>query len=82
MTNETTIIKFIERNVDGCGTNAEVLVEATRPNIDRNAIAQYIKHLKSELECPDTNLLVADTCDWLATQGITCKTLGYYKIEF
>lgn len=82
MANEKTILRFIELNVDGGGTNAEVLVEATGPNIDRSAIAQYIRHLKSELECPDTNLLVANTCDWLATQGITCKTLGYYKIEF
>lgn len=60
---KTTIIKFIELNVDGCGTNAEVLVEATGPNIDTNAIAQYIRRLKSESEYPDTDSLVAETCD-------------------
>lgn len=79
---KTTIIKFIELNVDGCGTNAEVLIEATGPNIDANAIAQYIRRLKSESEYPDTDSLVAETCDWLKTQGISCKTPDYYKIEF
>ena len=82
MPNETTIIKFIELNVDGCGTNAEVLVEATGPNIDRRAIAQYIQHLKSESEYPDTDSLVAETCDWLSTQCISCKTLDYCEVEF
>lgn len=52
------------------------------PNIDRSAIAQYIQHLKSESEYPDTDSLVAETCDWLSTQGISCKTLDYCEVEF
>lgn len=78
----TAIIIFIELNVDGCGTNAEVLIEATGPSIDRNAIEQQIQRLKAESEYPDTDSLVAETCDWLKTQGISCRQLDYYEIEF
>lgn len=82
MLNETAIIRFIELNVDGCGTNAEVLIEATGPNINRNAITQHIQRLKAESAYPETDSLVAETCDWLKTQGISCRPLDYYQIEF
>lgn len=81
-TKENKNDKHIISNVDRCGTNAKVLVETTGTNSDVNAIIQYICCLKSESEYPDTDSLVAETYDWLKTQGISCKMPAYYKIEF
>ena len=79
---ETTIIKFIDLNIDGEGTNLETAVAATGENINRTEIAKYIQDLKAETDCPDTNMLVDETCRWLASKGIEITPIDMMEIEF
>lgn len=77
-----TIIKFIDIDIDGNGTNLETQVIATGENIDRTAIAKHIQNLKSEMDCPDTDSLVDETCKWLAAKGIETTPIDMIEIEF
>lgn len=79
---ESTIIKFIDLNIDGNGTNLETHVIATGEHINRTDIAEYIQNLKSETDCPDTDLLVNETCRWLTSKGIETVPIDMMEIEF
>ena len=75
------IIKFIDINIDGCGTNVESMVqvegkqELTNGVIQRtkNAIEKYKKENYGEYHT-DSNIDVA--CEHLETEGYMCDYIS------
>ena len=76
------IIKFIDTDVDGCGTNIETMIqikgkhEITNEVIRRteDVIEKYKKENKGEW---DTDSIIMIACEHLKTEGYTC----YYIVE-
>ena len=82
------IIKFIDVNVDGCGTDIDVYVkvegktELTNGVINRTkeAIEKYKEENQYEW---DTDTIIDAACEHLKTEGYKTETTSYdYCIEF
>lgn len=73
------IIKFVERNVDGCGSNAEVIVSIKSDwrvsNDDAKRLADEIKLIKKEWanEPWDTDSIVEEAL---------LRVFGQYALDF
>ena len=71
------IIKFIDSNVDGCGTNVEMLIQIEGKNplstelVDalKHAIHEYIDSNAGEWSTDD---VVNQACEYLESQGYIC----------
>ncbi len=77
-------IKFIERDVDGCGTDATVLIVAdTNDAIDAIELNRIIKDLKEQLQEYDTDEIVYIACEkYFGKRNVLYKTVYYTEIEF
>lgn len=75
------IIKFIDTNVDGCGTNVESMVqiegkhELTNGVIQRtkDAIEEYKKENNGEY---DTDSIIDVACEHLESEGYMCDHIS------
>ena len=84
----TQIIKFTDVNVDGCGTDIEMLVQVEGKT---KLTDDIIKETKAEIEKYkdenyyewDTNSVIDVACECLELQGFACKGISPdYCIEF
>lgn len=78
----TEIFNFNETNIDGNGTNAQVLVRVTGSDFDYASVSDHIKKLKQKTDYPDTDYLVDETCKWLESKGNKCTYISFSEIEF
>ena len=71
-----------ERNVDGCGSFADVLVllESHLTKAQRKALVAEFKKLRKELDCPDTDAVVQKGLHTVL--GVTAQWIGYELIEY
>lgn len=75
------IIKFIDTDIDGCGTNIEIMIQIkgkhkiTNGIIQRtsNVIEKYKKDNKGEW---DTDSIIMTACEHLKTEGYTCRYIS------
>ena len=75
------IIKFIDTNIDGCGTNVESMVqiegkhELTNGVIQRtkDAIEKYKKENNGEY---DTDSIIDAACEHLESEGYMCDYIS------
>lgn len=75
------IIKFIDANIDGCGTNVESMVqiegkhELTNGVIQRtkDAIEEYKKENNGEY---DTDSIIDVACEHLESEGYMCDHIS------
>lgn len=80
------LVRFVEKDVDGCGTSAEVLVSVeTDEKIDVKAVQQTINMIKSEADSDDwdTDSIVEEACErCFGSKGIKYSSAAYAEIEF
>lgn len=82
------IIRFIDVNADGCGTDINIYVkfegktELTNGIIERTK--KVIEDYKEENSYDwDTNTAIGVACEYLETEGYKAESIGYdYCIEF
>lgn len=71
------VIKFIDKNVDGCGTNVEVLIQVEGKLQLTSAVLQetkdVIKRYKIENDLWCTDEVVDEACKFLETKGYMCN---------
>ena len=84
---EKTIINFTETNVDGCGSDANAILEVYGPNkVTKDIITEIksqIHHFISNNKIWDTDLVIAEGCKVLSEYGYTYKIISYdYEIIF
>lgn len=76
------IIKFIDTDVDGCGTNIEIMIQIKGKHKITNEIIRRTedvieKYKKENKEEWDTDSIINIACEHLKTEGYTC----YYIVE-
>ncbi len=82
------IIKFIDVNVDGCGTDIDMYVKVEGDSALTNGVIDRTKKVIEEYkdENPyewDTDTVIDVVCEYLETEGYKAETVGYdYCIEF
>lgn len=82
------IIKFIDVNVDGCGTDIDVYVEVEGTEELTNGVIARTKKVIEDYkeEYPyewDTNTVIDVACEYLETEGYKANPTSYdYCIEF
>lgn len=82
------IINFIDVNVDGCGTNLELMIQAEGKTKLTNEIIQNTKNViekyKEETHGEyDTDSIVNAACEYLETEGYMCDYVSEdVTIEF
>ena len=82
------IIKFIDVDVDGCGTDIDVYVEVEGKTELTNGVIERTKKAIEEHkeENPyewDTDTVIDIACEHLKTEGYNAETTSYdYCIEF
>ena len=84
---KSTIIKFVDANADGCGTDIVVFVEATgdkavsQSSIDK--VIKVINNYKRRYEDWDTDSIIEVAVKKLKAEGYKCRTLGHsFEVEF
>lgn len=75
------IIKFIDVDVDGCGTNIETMVQVEGKHELTKGIFQGIKDTiqKYKKECDgeyDTDSIVETVCEYLENEGYMCNYIS------
>ena len=83
----TQIIKFVDINADGCGTDIDVYVRVEGAELTNGVIARTKKAIEEyKKENPyewDTNTVVDVACEHLETEGYKAEVTSYdYCIEF
>lgn len=82
------IIKFIDVDSDGCGTDIDVYVKVEGKTELTNGVIERTKKVIEEYkeENPyewDTNTVIDVACEYLKTEGYEAETTDYdYCIEF
>lgn len=80
------LVRFTEENVDGCGTDAEVIIqvntdEPVNSKILEGIISEYISGNKEE--DLDTDTIVAAACEkYFGSRNIEYKLADVIEIEF
>lgn len=82
------IIKFIDVNADGCGTDVDIYVKVEgKTKLNNGVIERTKKVIKDYKEKNpyewDTNTVVDVACEHLETEGYKAEPISYdYCIEF
>jgi len=82
------IIKMIDVNVDGCGTDIDAYIKVEGKTELTNGVIERTKKAieKYKEENPydwDTDTIIELACEYLKTEGYKAETTGYnYCIEF
>ena len=81
------IIKFVEYDADGCGTDIEMYVEVNGPELTNGVIERTKKVINDyKEENPyewDTNSVISIACEHLTTEGYETNSLSEsYTIVF
>ena len=82
------IIKFIDVDADGCGTDIDVYVKVKGETELTNGVIERTKKVIKEHkeEDPygwDTNTVIDAACEYLETEGYKAESMSYdYCIEF
>jgi len=82
------IIKFIDVDVDGCGTDIDVYIKVEGKTELTNGVIERVKKVIEEYkeENPyewDTDTIIDIVCEYLKTEGYKTETISYdYCIEF
>ena len=81
------IIKFVDVNVDGCGTDIDAYVKVEGETALTNGVIERTKKVieKYKEENPewDTDTVIDVACEYLETEGYKTETTGYHHyIEF
>ena len=81
------IIKFVDYNADGCGTDIEMYVEVNGPELTNGVIERTKKAIEEyKNENPyewDTNSVISIACEYLETEGYETDSLSEsYTIVF
>lgn len=71
------IIKFIDTDVDGCGTNIEIMIQIKGKHEITNGVIRRIedvieKYKKDNEGEWDTDSIINIACEHLKTEGYTC----------
>lgn len=71
------IIKFIDTDVDGCGTNIEIMIQIKGKHEITNGVIRRIedvieKYKKDNEGEWDTDSIIITACEHLKTEGYTC----------
>lgn len=75
------IIKFIDVNVDGCGTNVESMIEVEGKQKLTNGIIQRTKdaiekYKKENYGEYDTDSIIDVACEYLESEGYMCDYIS------
>lgn len=82
------IIKFIDKNIDGCGTDVEVWLKIKGPIVDEDSIVENLRKVitatKSSIEDWDTDTVLDACVEYLKEQyDFECEYLSpEIEIEF
>ncbi len=80
------IIRFTEKNVDGCGTDAEVVIKVDADvKVNSNEIESIIARKKTETSADDwdTDSLVVAACEeYFGKRDIPYSSADIIEIEF
>lgn len=77
------ILRLIEENVDGCGTDVSVLLEIKgEKEVDTIRLKNKILDEKEQMEYPDSDTLFEIAEEWLEKQGYTVNSLVPTDITF
>ena len=75
------IIKFVDSDVDGCGTNVEMLIQIEGKNPLSTELVDALKHtiheyIDSNAGEWSTDDVVNQACEYLESQGYMCDYIG------
>lgn len=75
------IIKFVDSDVDGCGTNVEMLIQIEGKNPLSTELVDALKHtiheyIDSNAGEWSTDDVVNQACEYLESQGYMCHYIG------
>lgn len=77
------ILRLIEENVDGCGTDVSVLLEIKgEKEVDTIRLKNKILDEKEQMEYPDSDTLFEIAAEWLEKHGYTVNSLVPTDITF
>lgn len=77
------ILRLIEENVDGCGTDVSILLEINgEKELDIIRLKNKILDEKEQMEYPDSDTLFEIAVEWLEKQGYTVNNLVPTDITF
>lgn len=77
------ILRLIEENVDGCGTDVSILLEINgEKELDTIRLKNKILDEKEQMEYPDSDTLFEIAIEWLEKQGYTVNNLVPTDITF
>lgn len=81
------IIKFVDVNADGCGTDIDAYVKIEGETALTNGVIERTKKIIEEYkeENPewDTDEIINVACEYLIAEGYKAETTGYHHyIEF
>lgn len=80
------LVRFIENNVDGCGGDAEVIIQVDSDEpVDSKVLESIISDVVSETanEDMDTDSIVSETCErYFGKRNISYKAADVIEIEF
>ena len=80
------LVRFTEKNVDGCGSDAEVIlqIDSDEP-VNSKILESVISDIVSETadEYMDTDSIVSEACDrYFRKRNISYKAADVIEIEF
>ena len=77
------ILRLIEENVDGCGTDVSILLEINgEKELNTIHLKNKILDEKEQMEYPDSDTLFEIAVEWLEKQGYTVNNLVPTDITF